>query len=102
MFAATSDNEKIKHVYGNYNLWSWLKYWYIDTYNIVNFIMIDKGFFDYDFEPTAKIIRMEDTVKSEEEVVSLMQKFGIGTTAEASSAEKLQLLAMGEQAEVKP
>ena len=33
LFAEATDNEKIKAIYGNYNLWSWLRYWFLDTEN---------------------------------------------------------------------
>lgn len=44
-----TENEKIKAVYGNYNLWSWLRYWYLDTENYVTWMLYDKGFHDYDY-----------------------------------------------------
>jgi hypothetical protein len=97
-FERSSDNEKIKHIYGNYGFWSWLRYWYIDTVNQVTMMLIDKGYYDYDFEhPKTKVKQAlyEDTVKSEKETLGLLARFGIGKRKE-ESIEELQELAMKE------
>ena len=72
-------NERIKGAYGNYCFWSWLRYWYIDSANQVSMILIDKGYYDYDFEKIEKPKPPDDwidTVKSDEEVNGLMAMFG--------------------------
>ena len=54
-FGEDAENERIKSAYGNYNLWAWLRYWYLDTENQVTLMLIDKGFHDYDYtEPKPK------------------------------------------------
>ena len=30
-FQSSTDNEKIKAIYGNYGFWSWLRYWHLDS-----------------------------------------------------------------------
>jgi hypothetical protein len=61
-------------------------------------MLIDKGYYDYDFEhPKAKTrqVLYEDTVKSDEETLGLLARFGIGKRKE-ESMEELQELAMKE------
>ena len=97
-FESSTDNEKIKHIYGNYNFWSWLRYWYIDTANQVTMMLVDKGYYDYDFEHQKEVVRQslyEETVKSESEVRGLLARFGIGKPRE-ESMEEIQELAMKE------
>ena len=64
-------------------------------------MLIDKPFYDYDFEPlktARKRILLEDTVRTEEESRNIMAGFGIGSKKE-ESLEVLQELAMKELAE---
>lgn len=59
-------------------------------------MLIDKGYYDYDFEQkkaVAKQLLFEDTVKSENEVSSLLARFGIGKPKD-ESMEELQKMAM--------
>ena len=52
----------MKAVYGNYGFWAWLRYWYLDTENYVTWMMLDKGFHDYDYtEPEHKPQRKTST-----------------------------------------
>ena len=44
-------------------------------------LLLDKGYFDYDYEKCERELRWEDTVKSDEEVSSMLSMFGIGTRA---------------------
>ena len=102
-FECSSDNDKIKHIYGNFGLWSWIRYWYLDTANQVTLMLIDKGYYDYDFKAVAKKQKQllyEDTVKSEEETRSLLARFGIGTASQKEpkdmDMEELQEYAMND------
>lgn len=66
-------------MYGNYCFWAWLRYWYIDSANYVTMLLLDKGYYDYDFEktePVEKPVLWEDTIKSDEEVRGLLAGFG--------------------------
>lgn len=45
-----SVNEKIKAIYGNFNLWSWLRYWYLDTRHQTLLMIVDKSYYDYDYD----------------------------------------------------
>lgn len=72
-------------MYGEYNFWSWFRYWYLDSCNLVTMIQIDKGYFDYDYEKTEKpapVINWEDTIKSDEEVHDILSIFGLGGNKE--------------------
>ena len=44
-------------------------------------LLLDKGYFDYDYEKCERELRWEDTVKSDDEVRSILAGFGIGTAA---------------------
>ena len=57
-------------------------------------MLVDKGYYDYDFERKVKVERIlvENTMKSEEETRSLLARFGIGKPKE--SLEELQEMAM--------
>ena len=63
-------------------------------------MLIDKGYYDYDFERIKAIttpITYEDTRKSESEVSSMLSRFGIGgAKSKEESMEELQQLAMEE------
>jgi hypothetical protein len=102
-FDVSSDNEKIKHIYGNYGFWSWLRYWYIDTANQVTMMLIDKGYYDYDFERKKGTVRKksyEGSIKSDSEVRTLLARFGIGKVKEEKSIDYLQKMAMKELSEM--
>ena len=49
-------------------------------------MLLDKGYFDYDFEKTESLAQMatyDQTVKSDEEADKLLARFGLGTTRTA-------------------
>ena len=89
-------------MYGSYNFWSWFRYWYLDTANQVAMMLIDKPFYDYDYEPIKTKTRLlyEDTVLDESKTRSVLAMFGIGTS-QKESLEELQELAMTEMNEHK-
>lgn len=65
-------------------------------------MLIDKGYYDYDFKAVAKKQKQllyEDTVKSEEETRNLLALFGIGTAMKEPkdmTMEELQEYAMND------
>lgn len=62
-------------------------------------MLVDKGYYDYDFERKVKVERIlvENTMKSEEETRSLLARFGFGATKpKEESLEELQEMAMKE------
>ena len=44
-------------------------------------MLLDKGYFDYDFQKVERETRWEDTVRSDDEMRSILAGFGIGTAA---------------------
>ena len=42
-------------------------------------MLLDKGYFDYDFQKVERETRWEDTVRSDDEMRSILAGFGIGT-----------------------
>ena len=65
-------------------------------------MLIDKGYYDYDFkkvEPKKKRILFEDTVKDEEQTRNMLARFGIGTAQKKPkdmNMEELQEYAMND------
>lgn len=59
-------------------------------------MLLDKSYFDYDFEAAPEpVVTMEDTMLSEEKVTALTRRFGFGVSVDYdTSAEDLQLHAM--------
>ena len=60
-------------------------------------ILMDKGYFDYDFEKVEKPITWEDTVKSDEEVQSILSIFGMGQKEKPKTEEELQAYIIKEE-----
>ena len=54
-------------------------------------LLIDKSYYDYDYERIVRRRTFEETVKSDDKILALMQKFGIGVKKD--SAEELQKMA---------
>ena len=55
-------------------------------------ILMDKGYYDYDYEKTEKtvITDWESTVKSDEEVQDLLSMFGMGHKKKLETEEEVQ------------
>jgi len=56
-------------------------------------VLVDKGYFDYDFEKTEMpepVIDWEDTVMDEEETENLVAMFGIGRKKKPETLEEIQ------------
>lgn len=64
-------------------------------------MLLDKGYFDYDFERTeavAPIVNWEDTIKSDEEVADMLAMFGFGPKfKKPKDLEELQQYIMKEE-----
>lgn len=85
LFSEASENEKLKTVYGNYSLWAWLRYWWLDTENMVTLSLFDKGYYDYDFE------KVEDKPEVDRSVLSQSQLDAIlGVKPRRPTPEQLQ------------
>jgi hypothetical protein len=48
-FSVSETDERIKALYGNYGFWSWLRYWYLDNSDKTLLMLMDKGYYDYDY-----------------------------------------------------
>ena len=98
LFAEATDNEKIKAIYGNYCFWSWLRYWHLDSADYITLLLMDKGYYDYDYEAVKEIPKQktyEETVKSDEEIRDILGRFGWGK--QKLSPEELQAEVMKER-----
>lgn len=77
-------------MYGNYGFWSWLRYWHIDSADFITAILIDKGYYDYDYE---RIERPKVHIKHEQSVERtqrMFDKFGFGKAVEVLGTNKPQ------------
>ena len=100
LFAEATDNEKIKAIYGNYNLWSWLRYWFLDTENYVTFMLLDKSYYDYDYEkPSERTEAALTAVKSDDELEAKLRGIGLNVRPKKKilTPEELQAEVMGEE-----
>lgn len=55
-------------------------------------MLIDKGYYDYDFEKVTKQVYWDDTVKTEEELDEMLTGFGFGgrTQKKPETIEEIQ------------
>lgn len=102
----THHNERIVAAYGAYNLWAWLRYWYIDTRDAVTLQLLDKGYYDYDYEPSKDKPKAVKHEQSLERTQRMFDRFGFGKAKPLTdeppapmSAEELQAAAMADIAE---
>ena len=57
--------EKINAIYGSTGLWNQLRYWWLDTENYTSFMLMDKGFYDYDYsEPKGGVAKGRNITKA--------------------------------------
>lgn len=91
----------MKAVYGNNGFWSWLRYWFLDTENWVTFMLLDKGYYDYDFEAVKETVRRKETQEQKDKrTQKMMDRFGFGKVKSVKkplSAEELQAEVMAEK-----
>lgn len=59
-------------------------------------LLIDKGYYDYDFEKVKKIALVSTTKKSKEEINQILRNFGL-PVEEESEDEKLQQFIIKEE-----
>ena len=58
-------------------------------------MLIDKGYFDYDYQKVEKQVIWEDTIKSDEEVNDILSAFGLGR--KEKTEEELQQFIISEE-----
>ena len=100
LFAEATDNEKIKAVYGNYGFWAWLRYWFLDTENYVTFMLLDKGYYDYDYEkPSERTEAALTAAKSDDELEAKLRGMGLNVRPKKKTLtpEELQAEVMAEE-----
>lgn len=81
-------------------MWSWLRYWYLDGENYITLMLLDKSYYDYDYEATKGELPKyagEKHEPSEERTDYLMRRFGFGKySVKKLSPEELQAELMRE------
>lgn len=89
-----TDNEKIKAIYGNYGLWSWLRYWRLDSADYVLMMLMDKGYYDYEAVKEKPELTAEDReIWSSERLNAI---FRVKPKKKAFTPEELQAEVMAE------
>ena len=91
-------------MYGNNGFWSWLRYWYLDNADKTLLMLMDKGYYDYDYAEVEKKEQEETHPPREKaamqdifarfgwgKVKTLKDESGNGVT---SSVESVQAAAM--------
>lgn len=89
----------MKGVYGSTGFWAWLRYWWLDTENYVTFMLMDKGYYDYDYsKPSEDYKTVKNEAKSEEELARRLQNMGFGIKKKQPlTPEQLQAEVMEEE-----
>lgn len=71
-----------------------LRYWWVDTENYITFLLLDKGYYDYDYEkPNARTIAALDAANSDSELSEKLSRMGFAVrqkTDKLQTAERLQ------------
>lgn len=89
-------------VYGNSGFWAWLRYWYLDSADFVTLMLMDKGYYDYDYEkPKEKKARNISKGSDPDKLKAKLARLGIGTAPQHFTAEEMQRIAMQEARERK-
>ena len=99
VFQSSTDNEKIKAIYGNYGFWSWLRYWHLDSADYVLMMLMDKGYYDYDYEAVKEkpVLTAEDReIWSQEKLHAIL---GVKPRKKTLTPEELQAEVMAEEKE---
>ncbi len=81
-FSVSANNDKIKHIYGNYNFWSWFRFWYVDNVYLQTLMIIDKGYYDYDHDNTPEVQIITEEEFNNKETAKRFASMGIGTLTE--------------------
>lgn len=74
-------------------MWSWLRYWFLDTENYVTFMLFDKSYYDYDYEkPSERTEAALTAAKSDDELASHLKGMGfcVKPKKKTLTAEELQ------------
>jgi len=78
----------IKEIYGNYNLWAWVRYWYIDSVVKQTIMMMDKTRVDYSKKGETK--RKIKDKKQEKELAEFNRMLGERYLSDEEKAEKIR------------
>lgn len=89
----------MKAIYGNNGFWSWLRYWFLDTENYVTFMLLDKSYYDYDYEkPSERTEAALTAAKSDDELADKLKGMGFAVKPKKLNPEELQAEVMREEA----
>ena len=81
-------------------MWSWLRYWFLDTENYVTFMLLDKSYYDYDYEkPSERTEAALTAAKSDDELEAKLRGMGLNVRPKKKTLtpEELQAEVMGEE-----
>lgn len=56
-------------------MWSWLRYWYLDSADFIALMLFDKGYYDYDYEPVKavrKLTKEDMEIWSDDKVAAVL------------------------------
>ena len=56
-----------------------MKYWYLDSANFVTLMLIDKGYYDYDYEePKKRKLEVRRPSMSNNKLSDMLHRYGVG------------------------
>lgn len=79
----------IKEIYGNYNFWSWCRYWYIDSVVKQTLMIMDKTRVDYDNDGKNKPKSLAK-IKEEKELAEFNRMLGKRYLSDDEIAEEIR------------
>lgn len=102
LFSEATDYDRMKAIYGNNGFWSWLRYWFLDTENYVTFMLLDKDYYDYDYEkPNDRTEAVLTAAKSDDEIAAKLRGMGLNVRSKKKplTPEELRAEVMAEEKE---
>lgn len=68
-----------------------MRYWYLDTENMVSFMLMDKGYYDYDYEkPSARTSAALGAATNDEQIEADLKRMGLNVRRRRPTPEQLQ------------
>lgn len=81
-------------------MWSWLRYWFLDTENYTTFMLLDKEYYDYDYEkPSERAEAALTAARSDDELEAKLRGMGLNVRPKKKTLtpEELQAEVMREE-----
>lgn len=75
-----------------------MRYWYIDSANFVTLMLIDKGYYDYDYEAPSEKVKAMKAVKNDDDLKAMLNSMGIKSKKQAEAEANASGVGMAQAA----